>query len=282
MIRCGGVPEHFNYPWIVAIEQGIFKAHNIDITWTDYKGGTGAMCADIHANQLDIALLLTEGAVADAIKNNQLKIHSIYVNSPLIWGIHTAADRKESTRIDFNNTRFAISRFGSGSHLMALVDRNQEGLPLDNIQWVEVKNIEGAVESLSKHESDLFLWEKFMTAPYTINNGPLKRIAECPTPWPCFVFAVSNKSTVTDEEIKTIQKCLSLAIEWILSQSNVAELLSNKYNIQLKDAQEWLTTIQWTPGEKFTEEIFNKVVKALILCGQIENKSYSLDLVSYN
>jgi hypothetical protein len=250
---------------------------SLKLTWTDYKGGTGAMCADIHAQQLDIALLLTEGAVADAIKNNQLKIHSVYVSSPLIWGLHTAADRSEVARQDFKNTRFAISRFGSGSHLMALVDRNQQTLPLENVSWVEVKNIDGAVESLSKHESDVFLWEKFMTAPYTINNGPLKRFAECPTPWPCFVFAVSKHSSVDTETVAKIQHCLTLAIDWILNQKDVAALLANKYHIQHQDAAEWLTTIQWTPGATFTPAILDQVVQALVLCGQIENKKYSLE-----
>ena len=64
-IRCGGVPEHFNYPWHIAIEQGFFAAEDIELEWTDYKGGTGAMCQDLRADVIDVATLLTEGAIAD-------------------------------------------------------------------------------------------------------------------------------------------------------------------------------------------------------------------------
>jgi len=41
-IRIGGVPEHFNLPWHLAIEKGEFKKLDIDVSWTDFKGGTGA------------------------------------------------------------------------------------------------------------------------------------------------------------------------------------------------------------------------------------------------
>lgn len=48
-IRVGGVPEHFNYPWHLAIERGYFNKHNINVEWTDYKNGTGAMVREISS-----------------------------------------------------------------------------------------------------------------------------------------------------------------------------------------------------------------------------------------
>ena len=41
--KVGGVPEHFNFPWIKAIEEGRFEKNNISISWKDYFGGTGGM-----------------------------------------------------------------------------------------------------------------------------------------------------------------------------------------------------------------------------------------------
>jgi len=40
-MRVGGVPEHFNAPWHIASGKGCFKAHNVDVQWTEYPGGTG-------------------------------------------------------------------------------------------------------------------------------------------------------------------------------------------------------------------------------------------------
>ena len=80
----GGVPEHFNLPWYLALEQGLFQQQNVNLTWTDYPGGTGAMAKDLRAGTLDIAVLLTEGIVADIAKGNESKIVQVYVESPLI------------------------------------------------------------------------------------------------------------------------------------------------------------------------------------------------------
>jgi len=44
--KIGGVPEHFNLPWRLAIEEGKFKAAGIELHWSDMTGGTGQMIKD--------------------------------------------------------------------------------------------------------------------------------------------------------------------------------------------------------------------------------------------
>ncbi|HCO82598.1 MAG TPA: ABC transporter substrate-binding protein, partial [Arenibacter sp.] len=34
-----GVPEHFNFPWQLAIEEGGFGARGINLNWTDIPEG---------------------------------------------------------------------------------------------------------------------------------------------------------------------------------------------------------------------------------------------------
>src|SRR3712207_2896588 len=87
-IKIGGVPEHFNLPWHLAIEKKSFEKEGISLSWKDYPGGTGMMCSDLRSGNLDMAVVLTEGIVADIIKGNPSLIIQWYVTSPLIWGIH--------------------------------------------------------------------------------------------------------------------------------------------------------------------------------------------------
>ena len=68
IIKIGGVPEHFNMPWHYAKDQGYFDAIDAEVSWQDYPGGTGAMCADLRDEVIDIAIVLTEGIVADIVK----------------------------------------------------------------------------------------------------------------------------------------------------------------------------------------------------------------------
>ena len=44
VLRVGGVPEHFNLPWRLAVESGEFEALGIRVEWTDVDRGTGALC----------------------------------------------------------------------------------------------------------------------------------------------------------------------------------------------------------------------------------------------
>ena len=75
-IRVGGVPEHFNSPWHIAIESGAFAKAGLDVQWTTIDTGTGAMCKALANGEIDIAVALTEGVVADIAKGRPPERHS--------------------------------------------------------------------------------------------------------------------------------------------------------------------------------------------------------------
>jgi len=83
VIRVGGVPEHYNLPWTLAAERDIFSRESIDLVWTMYAGGTGAMTAALERDELDVAILLTEGFVAAAANGLQAKIVKVSIDTPL-------------------------------------------------------------------------------------------------------------------------------------------------------------------------------------------------------
>ena len=49
------------------------------------------MTSLMKSGELDVALLLFEGAVTNILRGNPNRIVKVYVQSPLIWGIHVAA-----------------------------------------------------------------------------------------------------------------------------------------------------------------------------------------------
>ena len=95
-IRIGGVPEHFNFPWHYGIKKGYFQKEGIEVEWHDFPGGTGAMSEALKNNELDMAILLTEGAVKEIIQGANFKISKTYVDTPLVWGIHTSAKNEKA------------------------------------------------------------------------------------------------------------------------------------------------------------------------------------------
>ena len=150
-VRIGGVPEHFNLAWYLTLKSGAYKKEGINLRWKDYFGGTGEMCKALRSKDIDMAVILTEGITKDIIAGNPCKIVQVYIQSPLIWGIHVASNSNYHSVEDLKGNAAAISRYGSGSHLMAYVHAEQENWNLNtDLKFEVIKNLNGALENLPK------------------------------------------------------------------------------------------------------------------------------------
>ena len=270
-IKIAGVPEHFNLPWHLSIDHGEFEAVGIDLQWTDVPEGTGKMCQMLRDGETDIAVILSEGIVKDIVGGNQSKIVQVYVESPLVWGIHVDAKSKYQTLSDLENGKVAISRLGSGSQLMAYVNANNQGWNTDNLKFEIVNTIDGAVESLSKGESDYFMWEKFMTKPL-VDKGIFRKVADCPTPWPCFVIAVRDEVLKKHPNtIAQILEIINIKTQSFKEIEGIDAVLANKYHQKIEDIQEWLSITEWSQSA-LSKEMLNKIQNQLFDLKIIDKK----------
>lgn len=261
-IKIAGVPEHFNLPWHLALADGDFEKENINLQWTDVPEGTGKMCQMLREGSTDVAVILTEGIVKDIVAGNQSKIVQVYVDSPLIWGIHVAAKSNFKTLADIENAKVAISRLGSGSQLMAYVNADNQGWDTSKLEFEIVNTIDGAVEALTNGTADYFMWEHFMTKPL-VDKGIFRRVADCPTPWPCFVIAVRNEILENQPEIiQTILKIINTKTTEFKTIPEIETTLATKYHQKLEDIQQWLSLTQWSQ-QPLTSEMLNKVQNQL-------------------
>lgn len=278
-LKIAGVPEHFNLPWHLSIENGEFQANEIDLQWTDVPEGTGKLCQMLRNGETDIAVILTEGIIKDIIAGNQSKIVQIYVESPLIWGIHVAANSNYKTLSDLENTKVAISRLGSGSQLMAYVNANNQGWKSQNLQFEIINTIDGAVEALTNETADYFMWERFMTKPL-VDKGVFRRIGDCPTPWPCFVIAVRNEILEKYPEIVSkILEIINAKTSNFKEISNIDNVLANKYHQKIEDIQEWLSLTEWSQ-KQLSEEQLNSIQDQLVALKIISKKATFLEITN--
>jgi len=266
-----GVPEHFNLPWELTIDNKDFETQNIDLQWIDVPEGTGKMCQMLRNAEADIAVILTEGIIKDIIAGNNSKIIQIYVESPLIWGIHVAKNSKYYDVKDLENKKPAISRIGSGSHLMSFVNAKNNNWNIKNIDFEIVNTIDGAVNALKDGLADYFMWEKFMTKPL-VDAGIFRRVGDCPTPWPCFVIAVRNEIIEKyPTEIKKILAIINNKTEVFKQIPNIDLILSSKYNQKIEDIQEWISLTNWS-NKNLSVKLFDKIQNELFECKIIDKK----------
>lgn len=277
-INIVGVPEHFNLPWHLCIENGEFEAEGINLNWTDVPEGTGKMCQMLRDGETDMAVILSEGIVKDIVGGNPSSIVQVYVNSPLLWGIHVAAASPYQTLADLEHKKVAISRYGSGSHLMAIVNAQNNNWETDSLEFELVNTIGGAVESLTNGTSDYFMWERFMTQPL-VDQGVFRRIGECPTPWPCFVIAVRNE--VLAQHPQTIARILEIINNTTIEFKDIPSIdrtLASKYNQKLEDIQQWLRLTQWSQ-KPLEEKVLNKIQNQLFDLKIIDKKGTFAEIV---
>jgi ABC-type nitrate/sulfonate/bicarbonate transport system substrate-binding protein len=271
-IRIAGVPEHFNLPWHLCIEQNEFQAFGIDLQWTDVPEGTGKLCQMLREDQTDIAVILTEGIVKDITAGNPSKIVQVYVETPLIWGVHVHAQSDYHHFSDLENKKAAISRIGSGSQLMAYVNAKNNDWKTTDLTFEIVHTIDGAVAALTQGTADYFMWERFMTKPI-VDQGIFRRIGDCPTPWPCFVIAVR------EDFLKKHKNSVSQLLEIINSMThqfkeipNIDAVLASRYHQKREDIQDWLSLTEWSQ-KQLSKEAFIALQNELFELNIIDKKS---------
>ncbi|WP_405382346.1 substrate-binding domain-containing protein [Maribacter sp. LLG6340-A2] len=270
-VRIIGVPEHFNFPWHLAIDEGAFEERGIALEWTDVPEGTGKMCNLLKEEKADLAIILTEGIVKSITEGNTTKIIQEYIASPLLWGIHVDVNSNFKKLAELENTTAAISRFGSGSHLMAYVHAKQMGWNLEDLKFNTINNLEGAVQALTTGNADYFMWEHFTTKPL-VDAGIFRHLGDCPTPWPCFVLAGTDSFIAENNHvighIREIINAYTLEFKQIPS---IDRTLANRYQQKLADIQEWMQLTQWSQ-KQLPKHTLLKVQETLLELNLIDQR----------
>jgi ABC-type nitrate/sulfonate/bicarbonate transport system substrate-binding protein len=233
-------------PWHLAAQAHRFDPHGVDVAWRDYPGGSGAMAKALRDGELDAALLLTEGAVAAVADGVPLAIVSLYTDSPLLWGIHVPAASPFRVVAELDGARCAISRIGSGSHLMAFVHARSQGWNVERWRLVTVGNLEGAVAAFAAGSADVFFWEKFMTKPL-VDAGKFRRVGEFTAPWPAFVVcAASSLGAGQRAALARVVVAVLDEARALHARADATQLIAARYGLTPADVGEWLKTTRWS------------------------------------
>ena len=273
-----GVPEHFNMPWHFAMEEGAFEDRGIDLIWDDVPEGTGRMCQLLESGDTDLAIILTEGLCKAIHDGLPARILQEYIETPLLWGVHVGYASEYQAPEELEGRIAAISRMGSGSHLMAFVWARSMGWDPGDLDFFKVNTLEGAISALTQGEADFFMWEHFTTQPY-VDQKIFRRLADCPTPWPCFVIAASQR--FIDEKEHLIAHILEVINQYTREFKQIPSIdrtFSHRYNIDIEDIRTWMKVTRWSQTQIKTE-VLDNVINTLFDLNLISDKILSDSLV---
>ena len=278
-LRVAGVPEHFNLPWHFGMENGAFRKSGIDLAWQTVPQGTGALCDLLRKGETDLALLLTDGAVRDILNGNPSRIVSTYVDSPLNWGVYVGAGTTLDKPTDLIGVPFAISRFNSGSHLIAMNYARCLGWMPKESDFIIVHDLFGAEERMRTGEPMTFLWEVATTSPWE-EQGLFRKVDEFQPPWPCFMVVASEKAL--KEKGVEIQRALAVVRQQAAlfkTRPDAVELVAQRQVISLPAAQRWLSEVRWNANGSVDPDALFSVAIALREMGLVEGSPTKEELI---
>ena len=123
------------------------------------------------------------------------------------------------------------------------------------------------------------MWERFMTKPL-VDSGVFRRVADCPTPWPCFVIAVRDEVLAHEPEIiKEILQIINRQTQTFKEIPGIATELAQKFNQKQNDIAQWLTMTEWSQQPP-SEDVLNKVQNQLLELSLIRKKATFAEIVS--
>ena len=270
-LRIAGVPEHFNLPWQLGLERRAFLRAGIDVQWRTVPQGTGAMCDLLRADEVDLAVLVTEGAVRDIVNGSSNRIVSNYVDTPLTWGVHISAKSELRSPKDLKNVPFAISRFNSGSHLMAMSYAQQNGWQPTEKDFIIVNDLQGALDRMATGEPMVFLWEQSTTAHW-VEQEVLRRVDAVRPAWPCFMVVARNEVLASSTDVvRRLLRVLHDQARGLMEKKNVADTIAQRYSMSVNTAAEWFTSVRWNTTGTVNTQALQAVSDRLHSVGAIDH-----------
>lgn len=283
-LRVAGVPEHFNEPFHLAKERGLYEKKGVAFEWTSVPQGTGAMAQALEAGEVDVAVMLTEGAVARVASGAPIKLVGTYVKSPLRWGVHVKKGSSLKSLDDLKGKVFGVSRMLSGSHLMAHFFAHQKGWDLAKDAPLKLcGTLQGAREAMAKSEIDAWMWERF-TTKHLVDSGEWDIVGEVPTPWPCFIIAVSDAALkAKGKEIADVVEVTQGVCKEFKANGNNATLshVSKHHAMSEADAAAWLSGTEWACALEASKSGLKTVQEALVTIGQLKEVQAPERLVAH-
>ncbi|KAI8905435.1 hypothetical protein EDD86DRAFT_249035 [Gorgonomyces haynaldii] len=205
LVRLGCVPEHFSTPLYL---QKHMDKHALGLDIVSVPQGTGEAIeitpdAPIAGNRPRLVARICKHLI-DGKETSRLL--GSYTQSPLKWSLAVKPQsRYQQIRdLDAQGTRIGISRYGSGSHIMAIVMNTNYGFK-HPFEFVVLDNFQGLRDGIETEKCDAFMWEVVTTKPW-YDNQTLRMLDIVSCPWPSFSIA-------SQTEIPGLQEGIDASIQ---------------------------------------------------------------------
>lgn len=205
------------------------------------------------AKEIDVGIGLTEGWIVGLSKTTDVAkpyhIVGEFTQSPLTWAISTGGMRADIQYAEeLKGLKCAISRFGSGSHIMASVLAQHHGWiqcpGLAPFDFVECGPFDRLREAVGSGAADFVMWEHFTSKKYYVTSE-LKKVGEIQTPWNAWHIAVAGEKAdprVAEHLLPALAKGIKKFED---SKPEAVDFIARHMPYAREDATAWYETVKF-------------------------------------
>ena len=163
---------------------------------------------------------------------------------------------------------------------MAYINAQNNNWDLEkDLNFEVIKNLDGAVKGLTDGVADYFMWEHFTTKPL-VDRGVFRRIADCPTPWPCFVIAVRDEILANNlEDVKKVLNIINAETLLFKQKNEIGAILATRYQQKIEDIKEWLKITEWNAGKPITQNLIARIQNKMISLNVLDEKKNANEFI---
>jgi sulfonate transport system substrate-binding protein len=284
IVNVGGVHEYTNLPFIYGIMNQFFRKVGIILRWVPYPSGSAPLAAALAKGTIHLAVILTDSVIKSIAEGSPLTIISPFADNPLKWLFHVNGKSSISREEDIKGKVFAISRFGSGGHLIALAWARRNNVILTKENFLEVGDINGAEKALAENHDLVFPWEG-VTTYHLVESGLFKVVhTEESLPQPfciaCSKYLASNDPENLREILRVIHHCIVEISQ--LPEDEAVDLITAAYNRNRSYVSSAYGELQWSFTNTMMPGLVSKVIAMLKDTGAIpeDNPITEVDVVT--
>ena len=138
---------------------------------------------------------------------------------------------------------------------MAYVNAGRQGWTMRELDFETVIDVEGAVDALEEGRAGYFMWEHFTTKPL-VDKGIFRRLADIPTPWPCFVIAFKEDFLKENAaEVKKLLDTINGITKDFKKTPDLENIIAERYGQKPEDVREWLQRTEWSQKQIGDEDL---------------------------
>ncbi|GAA5881423.1 hypothetical protein JCM3774_004373 [Rhodotorula dairenensis] len=287
-LRIGYVREHFSSPLL----QLAAKSDYIQLV--ECPSGTGQIMSRLKADEIDVAIALTESLIAGIAKRTaEFKLVGTYVTSPLNWAVIVGKDSKYQKIQDLRGEKIGVSRIGSGSQVMASYMALREGWTdkdgkVEPIQFEVLDSFKNLRDGVNDGRAAAFMWEHFTTKPYL---NEVRFIGNVPTPWHSWAVVATpstlSPSSPLHSHLQTFLSELSASVHAFdapaARESSSKAFVEKTWEYPREDVEAWLEQVEYPKGDvnEISKEMVQSTLSTLVAAGVLSEPSGGWNLEDF-